>query len=165
MTLIIHDLPQDAAAELFGKMTDTHIISDDRTIRNCVGCFGCWIKTPGQCIIRDAYGDMGRLLSRCDELLIVSRCIYGSYSPFVKSVLDRSISYMHPDFVRRNGEMHHRRRYRNRFLMKVTFYGGDINDAERETASALVKANALNFDCDYTVSFVKDETEIREALA
>ena len=133
MKLIIHDLPQDAAAELFGKMTDTHIISDDRTIRNCVGCFGCWIKTPGQCIIRDAYGDMGRLLSRCDELLIVSRCIYGSYSPFVKSVLDRSISYMHPDFVRRNGEMHHRRRYRNRFLMKVTFYGGDINDAERET--------------------------------
>ncbi len=67
MKLIIHDLPQDAAAELFGKMTDTHIISDDRTIRNCVGCFGCWIKTPGQCIIRDAYGDMGRLLSRCDE--------------------------------------------------------------------------------------------------
>ena len=126
MKLIIHDLPQDAAAELFGKMTDTHIISDDRTIRNCVGCFGCWIKTPGQCIIRDAYGDMGRLLSRCDELLIVSRCIYGSYSSFVKSVLDRSISYIHPDFVKRNGQMHHRRRYRNRFLMKAVFYGGDI---------------------------------------
>lgn len=146
-------------------MTVAHIISDDGTIRNCIGCFGCWIKTPGQCIIRDAYGDMGRLLSHCNELLIVSRCIYGSYSPFVKSVLDRSISYLHPDFVRRNGEMHHRRRYRNRFLMKVTFYGGNINDAERETAAALIKASTLNFDCDYTVSFVKDETEIKEVPA
>lgn len=130
-----------------------------------MGCFGCWIKTPGQCIIRDAYGDMGQLLSQCDELLIFSRCIYGSYSSFVKSVLDRSISYIHPDFVKRNGQMHHRRRYRNRFLMKAIFYGGDMSETECETAAALVKANALNFDCDYTVSFVKDETEIKEALA
>ena len=49
--------------------------------------------------------------------------------------------------------------------MKVTFYGGNINDAERETAAALIKASTLNFDCDYTVSFVKDETEIKEVPA
>ena len=22
-------------------------------IANCVGCFGCWTKTPGKCFIRD----------------------------------------------------------------------------------------------------------------
>lgn len=165
MKLIVHDLSQDAAEELFKGMTDTRIISDDGTIRPCMGCFRCWVKTPGQCTIRDAYGDMGQLLSRCDELLIFSRCTYGSYSPFIKSVLDRSISYIHPDFVKRNGEMHHRRRYPNRFLMKVTFYGEDVSEAERETANVLVKANALNFDCDYTVSFVKDETAAKEVLA
>lgn len=22
-------------------------------IANCVGCFGCWTKTPGRCVIRD----------------------------------------------------------------------------------------------------------------
>ena len=40
-----------------------------------------------------------------------------------------------------------------------------MSETECETAAALVNANALNFDCDYTVSFVKDETEIKEALA
>lgn len=22
-------------------------------VTNCVGCFGCWTKTPGRCVIRD----------------------------------------------------------------------------------------------------------------
>ena len=22
-------------------------------IANCMGCFGCWTKTPGRCVIRD----------------------------------------------------------------------------------------------------------------
>ena len=24
-----------------------------RTIANCMGCFGCWVKSPGKCVIRD----------------------------------------------------------------------------------------------------------------
>ena len=23
-------------------------------LRYCVGCFGCWVKTPGECVSRDA---------------------------------------------------------------------------------------------------------------
>lgn len=22
-------------------------------VKNCIGCFGCWIKTPGECVIYD----------------------------------------------------------------------------------------------------------------
>jgi multimeric flavodoxin WrbA len=22
-------------------------------LRHCVGCFGCWVKTPGMCVARD----------------------------------------------------------------------------------------------------------------
>ncbi|MDP2990396.1 MAG: flavodoxin family protein, partial [Kiritimatiellota bacterium] len=31
-------------------------------IADCVGCFGCWIKKPGRCIINDSTDDIARAL-------------------------------------------------------------------------------------------------------
>ena len=122
MRLLIHDLNNEEFQELFTKqMSETMIISDNGTIRHCIGCFGCWVKTPAACVIRDDYGDMGENLSKCKDLIIISKCCYGGFSPFVKNVLDRSISYIHPYFVTRNGEMHHRRRYKNKINLHVLF--------------------------------------------
>lgn len=147
MKLIIHDLSNEEFKKLFPKeLKDTKVISNDGTIKNCIGCFGCWIKTPGVCVIRDNYGDMGEILSKCEEITIISRCCYGGYSPFVKNVLDRGISYVHPDLVMRNGEMHHKRRYDNKFIMNIWFYGDDITEKEQETARKLIKGNEVNYD-------------------
>lgn len=114
MKLFIHDLETKDFEKLYPNSFDEIVVvSNDGTIKHCIGCFGCWIKTPGACVIRDKYGDMGETLSKCNEVVIVSKCCYGGFSPFVKNVLDRSISYLHPDFKLINGEMHHRRRYEN----------------------------------------------------
>ncbi len=147
MRLIVHDLTEEQAKQILPQNTDTRVIGDDGTIHHCIGCFGCWVKTPAQCVIRDNYGDMGELLSKCDELILVSRCCYGGFSPFVKNVLDRSISYIHPYFTIRDGEMHHRRRYENHFRLNALFYGTDITEKEKKTAENLAHANALNLDC------------------
>ena len=88
------------------------IIKPNGDIHHCIGCFGCWVKTPGKCVIHDGYHETGVDMSKCTELIIISRCYYGSVSPFVKMVEDRAISYFHPDFVIRKGEMHHKRRYK-----------------------------------------------------
>ena len=85
-------------------------------------------------------------MGRCTELILVSRCCYGSVSPFVKTVQDRAISYIHPDFVIRKGEMHHKRRYRNVISLSAHFYGEDITEAEKKTARSIVEANADNYD-------------------
>lgn len=146
MKLIVHDLTAQQESELGLRGPDVHIVADDGTIHPCIGCFGCWVKTPGQCVIRDSYGDMGALLGHCDEYIVISRCCYGGFSSFVKNVMDRSISYMHPDFRIRGGEMHHRHRYDNRLVYRVFFYGDDLSDEEKATAEALVRANVLNFD-------------------
>lgn len=162
MRLLVHDLESNDCLKTFNNsFDDIMIISDDGTISNCIGCFGCWIKTPGSCVIRDKYGDMGEHLSKCKEFIIISKCYYGGFSPFIKNVLDRSISYVHPYFTIRNGEMHHRRRYKNKIEMKVLFYGENITDKEKKTAEKLVKGNAMNFNCkDYSISFFKSIMEL-----
>lgn len=122
------------------------IIRPQGDIRNCVGCFGCWTRTPGKCVIHDGYENTGIDMGKCTELIFVSRCYYGSVSPFVKTVQDRAISYIHPDFVIRRGEMHHKRRYSNVISLSAHFYGENITDAEKKTARKILEANADNYD-------------------
>lgn len=138
------------------------VIEKAEGIRHCVGCFGCWVKTPGRCMIQDGFEDMGKELSRCQELILVSECIYGSVSPFVKNVLDRSISYIHPNFVFRKGEMHHKRRYDNQIRISVYFYGDHLTELEKKTATELIACNADNFDAVVEkIVFLHDKEDLR----
>lgn len=127
------------------------IINPQQDIHHCIGCFGCWVRTPGKCVIHDGYESTGSDMGRCTELIFISRCCYGSVSPFVKTVQDRAISYIHPDFVIRKGEMHHKRRYRNVIGLSFHLYGENITDTEKKTARTIAEANADNYD-----GFVKD---------
>ena len=145
MKLIITDLENfnDIIKHIQGEHK---IIKPQGAIMHCLGCFGCWVKTPGQCVIHDGYENTGIDMSKCTELIFISKCCYGSVSPFVKTVQDRAISYIHPDFVIRKGEMHHKRRYQNTISLSAHFYGENITDEEKETAKNILNANADNYD-------------------
>lgn len=166
MRMIVHDLQeQEFAGWTEGGQGGLTVISDNGTIRQCMGCFGCWTRTPGVCVIRDGYNNLGELLSRSDELIIISKCMYGSYSPFVLNVLNRSISYVLPYFVTRNGETHHRKRYDHKFALSVHFYGDGITEAEKGTARTLVAANSVNlYSTGNRVYFHNSLDSIKEAL-
>lgn len=141
MKLYICDTPD---IELPLSPQDKLIVPNEKLCA-CTGCFGCWLKTPGKCVIKDGFDGLGGIWGKCDEAIIISRCVYGGFSPFVKNIFDRSISYVHPDFRCRNGEMHHRRRYENVIECSVHFYG-DTTERERETARKVVSAVMDNFD-------------------
>ncbi|MDF2611787.1 MAG: hypothetical protein K0R92_3261 [Lachnospiraceae bacterium] len=165
MKIIIHDLSEEQAITFIPQGKDILEIKQNGNIANCIGCFGCWVKTPGKCIIKDDYSNTGACMGQIEEMIIISKCFYGGFSPFVKNVLDRAISYVHPYFVIRNGEMHHRRRYQNHISLKTYFYGKDIYDREKKTANNLVAANALNFDCScHQVEFLENIQEIEGRL-
>jgi multimeric flavodoxin WrbA len=165
MDILIHDR-KDFSEKIPVKndQNDTTVIFDNGKIHPCICCFGCWIKTPGQCVIKDGYHNMGTLLSQCRRLIIISQCFYGSYSPFVHNVLDRSIPYLLPYFKTKNGETHHKNRYDNHILFTVYFYG-DISGRERETALKLVNANSINlFAQKAETYFYKNFEDLPEVL-
>lgn len=109
----------------------------------CAGCFGCWTKTPGRCVLRDPLSGLGPLLGATSELAIVSRASFGGYGHLVKRALDRSIPYLHPGFRIVDGETHHRRRHRNELSLAVWLYGAST-PGERAIALELARANARN---------------------
>jgi len=140
--------------------------SDEKTLYHCMGCFGCWIKTPGRCVVKDSYMNMGKELGKCDELVLVSKCTYGGFSPFVKNVLDRFIPYISPKYRIANNEMHHKRRYDNTIKVSVFFYSANISTKEKDIVHDLVYALALNLFLEVSeIRFLSTITEVKEALA
>jgi len=162
MNVLIHDLRNlNEMVLLKTGQKDTVILSDNSAIKPCICCFCCWTKTPGQCVIDDNYNNMGILLSKSNQLIIISQCFYGGYSPFVKNVLDRSVCpYLLPYFKTKNGETHHPKRYKNNIALSVHFYG-EISENEKETARKLVKANGVNLFQKTDVRFYNTVEEIK----
>ena len=97
MKLLIHDLTEKEFKKIFQTVPrDVMILSPSQNIHPCIGCFSCWVRTPSYCIIKDDYQLMSDVFSKISELIIVSKCCYGSYSPYVKNVIDRSLPYLLP---------------------------------------------------------------------
>ncbi len=148
MNIIIHDLNSEQFYSIFPDISDdTVVIDNNGNINKCTGCFGCWIKTPGRCVIKDGYENMGELFSKAEKITIICKCTYGCYSPFIKNVLDRALSYFLPSFELINNETHHKKRYAFPFRLFVYFYGENISEDEKKTAESLVKSNSVNYNC------------------
>jgi len=121
------------------------IYKNNINVHNCTGCFGCWIKQPGICLIKDDSQQFVYDLSRCSQFIIISRCVYGDVSPFIKKMQDRSIPNLLPFFTIRKKQMHHMLRYSNKYSISAYFYG-HTSDEEKETATEIIYRNSLNTD-------------------
>ena len=144
MKLVIHDLSAEEWNRIKADYEGDRIVSDLGTIRPCVGCFCCWNKTPGQCVIKDGYENMAELIHHADEVVVISRYTYGGFSGFVKNVFDRSLGYVLPQFEIINGETHHKKRYDDDKAFTFIFYGQDLTEEERSSAKQYVRAVCTN---------------------
>ena len=159
--IVIHDLSADNLNLM--PIADGYLTVDANTkAASCIGCFGCWLKTPGVCVIKDEFQYLGAIIPQCKEVFIVSQNCYGGYSPNIKKVLDRSIAASLPFFTYRGGKTHHISRYKNRPECTVFLYG-QISDFEKQIANELVKANGINMAWqNATLSFLDDAQQLRE---
>lgn len=116
----------------------------DMDVAPCTGCFKCWTKTPGICVIDDAGREVTRKLVRSDLLVILTPVTFGGYSSEVKKALDRSLGWMLPYFTKTKGHIHHKARYK-RYPDLLAIGTVPQHDEEVETLFRdLVDRNATN---------------------
>lgn len=116
----------------------------EKDIKACLGCFKCWIQTPGECIINDFARDVNQKMINSDYLIYLSPIVYGGYSAELKKAIDRSISLISPFFRVYHNEIHHEPRYDKypKLIVIGTLPEPDIH--QESIFTDLVERNILN---------------------
>lgn len=116
----------------------------DKEIAPCQGCFGCWIKTPGVCVINDEGREAVKMAVQSDLMVFLTPVTFGGYSSELKKAVDRLIPVVLPLFTNIRGEMHHKPRY----LKYPHLVGiGVLHQPDEESEQifkTLVARNAIN---------------------
>ena len=125
-------------------------------ISNCIGCFGCWTKTPGKCVIRDDAVKVYPIIAKSDKVIYVSKVKYGSYDTVMKTMLERAIPIQQAFIRLLNGEAHHVQR--DVAMKEAIIAYGNIEDEEKEIFKRLVERNSHNMNFkSFNVIFVGEE--------
>jgi multimeric flavodoxin WrbA len=132
------------------------------TLQYCVGCFGCWVKTPGECSNKDEADQIHRAVIHSDFTLWAAPLRMGFPSALLKKALDKSIPLIHPYFVVDRGEAHHRPRYdhypRVGLLMEPE---SDTDDQDLEIVANIFSRLAVNMKSELEFALTTD-TPTRE---
>jgi hypothetical protein len=117
-------------------------------IRHCLGCFGCWMKTPGVCVIDDTGRDVARAFIQSDLVVLLTPVTFGGYSSELKKAIDRlACPILSPFFTKIEGETHHKPRYKRypRLVgVGVVPQEGQADGESELIFTSLVGGNATN---------------------
>ena len=111
----------------------------------CRGCFGCWVKTPGECVIKDSMADINRAMMNSDIAVYLTPVVFGQFSANMKNALDRWIPNILPFFIdRADGSTMHPARYEKNPQFIMIGYGDGLTDEDRELFTNITKKHRSN---------------------
>ena len=158
MELILSDRPLSLPAAPEREYIDL----SQKKVTPCVGCFGCWVKTPGRCVIRDDALQIYPLIARSRRVLYVSRVVFGSWAPPMKAMLERSLPIQQAFLRPHMGETHHVQRLVEEKDAVILAYGPESQE-EKDLFRRLVERNRRNMSFkSYQVIFCREE-EVQDA--
>ena len=128
-------------------------------ISHCIGCNYCWLKTPGECAIKDDYEIILKKMIHADQLWVISDTALGFIDHKGKNIFDRilPIATMYLKFV--GDQMRHVPRYRGKTDFGLIITG----EADKEYLKRWLSRVALNLGSKSLGVFEKDE--LKEAVA
>lgn len=87
-----------------GGAETVNVFLAERNIAHCRGCFCCWLKTPGRCVIED---DMAAVLGEADQadvLVLAGPLYFDAICGMLKVFMDRLIVNGDPHMVKTPGK-------------------------------------------------------------
>ncbi|HBV87153.1 MAG TPA: flavodoxin family protein [Desulfosporosinus sp.] len=113
----------------------------------CMGCFGCWIKKPGECVINDGIAQINRSVMNSDVVIYLNPIIFGHFSPNIKNIIDRGLPNMLPFFITRpDGSTMHPPRYDSYPAQIIIGYGDEITDEDKQLFMDITKRHRRNIE-------------------
>lgn len=107
---LVHEIIVDVLS-LNGWQAET-ILLREKEIARCAGCFACWTKSPGVCVMDDFGREVARKVTQSDFVIYLTPVTFGGYSSELKKAVDRfACPMLLPFFTKINREVHHSARY------------------------------------------------------
>lgn len=161
MNLLLSDIALPIS--LPRKKENQYIDLSKLKIKNCVGCFGCWVKTPGKCVIRDDATKVYPLIAKSEKIIYVTHLYCGSYDVTMKTLLERAIPIQQAFIRLHDKETHHVQRDVVEKDAVILAYGAELEE-EKKIFEQLVERNAKNMSFkSWKLHFVM-EKELNEVI-
>jgi multimeric flavodoxin WrbA len=126
----------------------------DTPICSCKGDFGCWVKTPGVCVIDDEARDIARKVVASDLWVHFTPITFGGPSSQLKKALERIIGIVLPRFEVHEGLTRHSARYKRYPLLLGVGVAEDSGSEIEQIFGALIERNAIEVHCPSQASVV-----------
>jgi multimeric flavodoxin WrbA len=113
----------------------------------CMGCFGCWVKNPGECSISDSMAFINSNYMDSDVVVYLCPIVFGEFSSNIKNALDRWIPNILPFFkTRPDGSTMHPARYRNYPCQIMLGYADNLAEEDAGLFTDITKKHRRNIE-------------------
>jgi ring-1,2-phenylacetyl-CoA epoxidase subunit PaaE len=148
----------DAVTQTAATRVENHLKATGELLRSfqlaeidigpCVGCFDCWVRSPGLCRIPDQAQEIVHAVANANRVVWVHEVSFGGFGSQIKRVIDRHIPLILPFFRMHEDLTHHQARYK--WLPPVVAFG--VDHAPHQARERLFRDHVESVNLNLTAS-------------
>ena len=148
---VLIDLRKKQDSEIYKEIENLYdetlkiIHLEDQSIAACIGCWNCWLKTPGICVMNDQMSELYPDYVNSHTLILLLDTAQGFINHQAKAFLDRSIPHHHPYIELVDGECHHVARYERYPDIVFYFDTAGLTNKEEQVIEDYLYRTAYHF--------------------
>lgn len=157
----LENLVKSRLEELNFEITDKKIGREE--LAYCMGCFGCWTRKPGACVIGDGMAEINRTFMASDAVFYLSPVVFGQFSANIKNAVDRWLPNILPFFeTRPDGSTMHPARYSSYPKTVMLGYGDDLTAEDARLFADITHKHRRHVD---VLIYTGDDSKTEKELA